>query len=99
MPPTRAYDRGMTNNTTATTHYYSDDSGDYTYTVDLPLFTATYDGDEQYARMTPWRVQEWDTITECPVDDTLTMLDGGAVIYRGIAYSLNWSVSATIGLV
>lgn len=82
-----------------TTHHHSDQSGHYAYTVALPLFTVSYDGDEQHARMTPWRVQEWDTITECPVDDTLTMLDGGAVIYRGIVYSLDWSVSAVIGLV
>lgn len=89
----------MTNNTTATVHHYSEESGEYTYTVALPLFTVTYGGGEQYARMTAWRVQDWDTLTECPVDDTLTMLDGGACIYRGIAYSLNWSVSATVGLV
>lgn len=89
----------MTNNTSATVHNYSDESGDYIYTVALPLFTVAHDGDEQYARMTPWRVQDWDNMTEDILDDTLTMLDGGAVIYRGVAYSLDWSVSATIGLV
>lgn len=86
-------------NAPATVHYHSDQSGHYTYTVALPLFTVTHEDGEHYARMTPWRVQDWDTVAECPVDDTLTMLDGGAVIYRGVAYSLDWSVSATIGLV
>lgn len=94
----RDYYEGMTN-TQATVHHYSDQSGEYTYTVDLPLFTVEHDGMVHHALMREWRVQDWDTLTECPVDDALTMLDGGAVIYRGVAYSLDWGVGATVGLV
>lgn len=86
--------------TKTTKHVHTDQSGTYRFTVTAPLFAVTYDGDTHYARMVPWKVQEWSEWEECaPLDDTLTQLDGGAIIYDGIAYSLEWEVSATIGLV
>lgn len=90
----RAYDRAMTTHA-ATVHHYSDKSGHYTYTVQGLLFTVEHDGDTQLAAMRPWHIQELDECyTPEPLDDTLTMLDGGAIIYRGVVYSLDWSLRA-----
>jgi len=74
-----------------TTHTHTDQSGTYVYAVEGDTFTVEYDGGEQCATMRAWHVQEWDTIAECPVDDTLTMIDGGSIIYLGIAYDLAWN--------
>lgn len=95
VPITR--DNGGMTTHTATVHHYADQSGEYTYTVQGLLFTVEHDGDTQLAAMRAWRDQELDTCyTPEPLDDMLTVLDGGAIIYGGVIYSLDWSLRADI---
>ena len=74
-----------------TTHTYADQSGHYTYTVDLPAgtFTVAHDGMTTMCIMhthAPTLPHDWQI-----VDDDLSLGDGDTIAYRGTVYSLTVS--------
>ena len=75
----------------STTHAYADQSGHYTYTVNLFVgtFTVAHDGMTTTLIMhtrTPARPHDWQI-----VDNDLSLGDGDTIAYRGTVYALTVS--------
>ena len=81
----RDYVRGMDK----TKHTYSDQSGKYTYTIDVDSLTFHVESDDVDQLVTLWppRNPAGIDLRDWQVVDSLLSLGNGAILYRGMLYA------------